>query len=61
MLCLNQVQLSEQQNHSLILERENAYEMKKGLLKQNRPSFSGKHSVDLHLDSEPMEYLQENP
>lgn len=30
MPCLNQVRLYGQQNHSLILERENAYEMKKG-------------------------------
>lgn len=30
MPCLNQVQLHEQQNRSLILERENGYEMQKG-------------------------------
>lgn len=29
---------------------------KKGMLKQNRPCFSGKRSVDLHLDSEPSQW-----
>jgi len=58
-LCLNQVQLYRHENHSLIRERKNAYEMKKRLLlfllyrRANRIGYPSREnlSVDLHLNS----------